>query len=370
MNHRRRRAVLRDPRFSKEAFSAFSSVDAYIQAARDGLNRATEKHLKDVQVLTEKNNLLGQELEKCRTQLTVATTELEESKKASSVKLKAAQMGEKEAKRLHAAGERVLTRVREAKNKLQDQNIQLGEELKDVRAQLADSIKENEMLRGGIFSMWPNLPYDSSEMQGTDRSPVRTPVLLSSSPHSVGPRALTVAAARFGPRSGCSLPPHAASPAAAALALLPRSRPGPRPSSSPASSRCPALWPRLALPSSPLLHPVTATPPRPACHLARSRPCCGRLPRATASAAAPSPLLVTTTVPPPTPHPPAPLARAGLAHAGLATCQVRRPSPTPLGIHPLGPRPAPAPASPVWAAPAAPEPTMALRAHDSWAPPL
>ena len=33
MNHRRRRAVLRDPRFSKEAFSAFSTADAYIRAA-------------------------------------------------------------------------------------------------------------------------------------------------------------------------------------------------------------------------------------------------------------------------------------------------------------------------------------------------
>ena len=50
MNHRRRRDILGDPRFSKEAFSAFSSADAYIRAARDGLNRATEQHLKDVQV--------------------------------------------------------------------------------------------------------------------------------------------------------------------------------------------------------------------------------------------------------------------------------------------------------------------------------
>ena len=50
MNHRRRRAVLRDPRFSEESFNAFSSTNAYIQAARDGLNRATKQHLKDVQV--------------------------------------------------------------------------------------------------------------------------------------------------------------------------------------------------------------------------------------------------------------------------------------------------------------------------------
>ena len=97
----------------------------------------------------EKNNLLAQELEKCWTQLTAASAELEESKKAVSgnilfhretiiiyqlvlillliitgssdqleEKLKAAQTGEKEAKRLHAAGERILTRVREEKNKL------------------------------------------------------------------------------------------------------------------------------------------------------------------------------------------------------------------------------------------------------------
>ena len=68
-------------------------------------------------------------------------------------KLKTAQAGEKEGKRLHAAGERVLTRVRDEKNKLQDAQTQLGEELKDVWAQLADSVKENKRLQGGIFSM-------------------------------------------------------------------------------------------------------------------------------------------------------------------------------------------------------------------------
>ena len=71
-------------------------------------------------------------------------------------KLKIAQEGEKEAKRLHATGERVLSRVRGEKNKLQDSNTTLGEELKDVRAQLADSTKENKKLRGGIFSMCLN----------------------------------------------------------------------------------------------------------------------------------------------------------------------------------------------------------------------
>ena len=51
----------------------------------------------------------------------------------------------------------MLTRVRDEKNKLQDSNTKLGEELKDVRAHLADSIKENKKLRGGMFSMFPNL---------------------------------------------------------------------------------------------------------------------------------------------------------------------------------------------------------------------
>ena len=50
------------------------------------------------------------------------------------------------------AGENVLTRVRQEKNKLQDANTQLGEELKDVRAQLSDSVQENRRLRRDIFS--------------------------------------------------------------------------------------------------------------------------------------------------------------------------------------------------------------------------
>ena len=50
MNHRRRRAALRNPDFTKEAFNAFSSADAYIRAARDGLTRATNQYLKDMRV--------------------------------------------------------------------------------------------------------------------------------------------------------------------------------------------------------------------------------------------------------------------------------------------------------------------------------
>ena len=50
MNHRHHRAILQDPSISEESFNAFSSADAYIRAARDGINRATKQHLKDVQV--------------------------------------------------------------------------------------------------------------------------------------------------------------------------------------------------------------------------------------------------------------------------------------------------------------------------------
>ena len=50
MNHRRRRAVLRNGIFSEEAFNAFNSGDAYIQAAQDGLARATDQYAKDIRV--------------------------------------------------------------------------------------------------------------------------------------------------------------------------------------------------------------------------------------------------------------------------------------------------------------------------------
>ena len=58
---------------------------------------------------------------------------------------------EKRAQRHQDAGERILTWVRKEKNKLLDANTQLGVELKDVRAQLADSVKENKRLRHGLY---------------------------------------------------------------------------------------------------------------------------------------------------------------------------------------------------------------------------
>ena len=59
---------------------------------------------------------------------------------------------------MHAAGEHILTQAIIEKNKLHDAKTNLSIELKDVRGQLADSVKENKELRGGIFGMCPNLP--------------------------------------------------------------------------------------------------------------------------------------------------------------------------------------------------------------------
>ena len=65
---------------------------------------------------------------------------------------------EQHAQRQLEAGERVLTWVIREKNDLQDAHALLGVELKDVRAQLADSVKENKRLRRGIFSKCLNEP--------------------------------------------------------------------------------------------------------------------------------------------------------------------------------------------------------------------
>ena len=72
------------------------------------------------------------------------------------------------------AGEKVLTKVRREKNDLQDANTKLGVELKDVRAQLSDSVKENQRLRRGIFSKCLNEPLkESSAGKSTNRAMCR-----------------------------------------------------------------------------------------------------------------------------------------------------------------------------------------------------
>ena len=58
------------------------------------------------------------------------------------------------------AGERVLLKVMGEKNDLQDASTKLGVELKDVRAQLSDFMKENQRLRRGIFSKFLNEPFE------------------------------------------------------------------------------------------------------------------------------------------------------------------------------------------------------------------
>ena len=49
LNHRRRQTVLRDACFSPEALDAFNTGDAYLRAAQNGLARATEQYVKDIQ---------------------------------------------------------------------------------------------------------------------------------------------------------------------------------------------------------------------------------------------------------------------------------------------------------------------------------
>ena len=75
---------------------------------------------------------------------------------------KGAQADKQHAEGQEAAGQRVLTRTINEKNKLQDANIKQAEELKDLRAQQSDALKENRKLKGGISSMLFNLTFTRS----------------------------------------------------------------------------------------------------------------------------------------------------------------------------------------------------------------
>ena len=72
-------------------------------------------------------------------------------------------------KRQLKAGERILTQVRQEKNNLQDANVRLDIELKDVRSQLVDSVKENKRLRRGIYGECLDELYDSSARKYIER---------------------------------------------------------------------------------------------------------------------------------------------------------------------------------------------------------
>ena len=125
-----------------------------------------------MQDLTKKNTKLSQELQECKAQLGAALavaggdTETPSGntyfKKISSVRrayksdnsiadVAGLDPDKQQLLRQLKAGERVLMKVQQERNKLQDAHAQLGEELKGVRAELSGSVKENQRLRRGIY---------------------------------------------------------------------------------------------------------------------------------------------------------------------------------------------------------------------------
>src|SRR3954471_2265873 len=134
-----------------------------------------------MQVLTEKNTVLSQELEKCKAQLEATLAATGEPKGTPSGKIHFerlvlcgmganltihvaddAGLDLEKQQLLHRfkAGESMLTRVRQEKNDLQDANTKLDVELKDVHGQLSNSTKENQRLRRSIFSKCLNEPFE------------------------------------------------------------------------------------------------------------------------------------------------------------------------------------------------------------------
>ena len=51
INHRQLKEIMRAPAFTDQEFTALSSVDAYIRAARDGLAGVAYLFSKDMQVI-------------------------------------------------------------------------------------------------------------------------------------------------------------------------------------------------------------------------------------------------------------------------------------------------------------------------------
>ena len=125
-----------------------------------------------MQDLTEKNTHLSQELQECKAQLEAALAAtggaietpagktyfekiINKVRRESDNNIaEGAELDPDKQQLLRQlkAGERVLMKVRQERNKLQDAHTQLGEELKGVRAQLSGSVKENQRLRRGIYS--------------------------------------------------------------------------------------------------------------------------------------------------------------------------------------------------------------------------
>ena len=138
---------------------------------------------------------MSKELEECKAQLHDAVPGMEESKKAPSGNTCLDQReckdvyqlvfginanliidsagnpegnpeivpgNEQYAERQLKAGERMLMKVIQEKNNLHVPKTRLDVELKDVRAQLLDCVKENKRLRRGIYSKCLSEPLYSS----------------------------------------------------------------------------------------------------------------------------------------------------------------------------------------------------------------
>ena len=87
------------------------------------------------------------------------TSVTENSAHNPGVNLEVVRDDESHLQRQLKAGERILMQVRQEKNNLQDANVRLDVELKDIRAQLADSVKENKRLRCRIYGKYPDELY-------------------------------------------------------------------------------------------------------------------------------------------------------------------------------------------------------------------
>ena len=127
-----------------------------------------------MQDLTEKNTQLSQELQECKTQFEAAlaaaggNTETPPGNTFLLINISVVRRARKsnndiagaagqdpdrqELLRQLKAGERVLNRVQQERNKLHDANAKLREELKGARAGLSGSVKENQRLCRGIYS--------------------------------------------------------------------------------------------------------------------------------------------------------------------------------------------------------------------------
>nr|XP_040251674.1 tropomyosin-2-like [Aegilops tauschii subsp. strangulata] len=175
-------------KFKKASSGSSDQLEEELKAAQVSEREAKRQHPAGERVFTkvlmEKYDLLAQELEQCRTQLTPATTELEKFKKASSgssdqleEELKAAQVSEREAKRQHPAGERVFTKV------LMEKYDLLAQELEQCRTQLTPATTELEKFKKASSGSSDQLEEELKAVQVSEREAKRQ--------HAAGERVFT-----------------------------------------------------------------------------------------------------------------------------------------------------------------------------------